>query len=331
MSRHFAAAIAACWLVWAPLAHAEVVIPHIPRGVVVDAEQRAVAVAAYQRAAEAYEKLQLELALTEADRAYRVLPNASTALIRATILGEMGRHAAAFAACLQAADLEPTAEERQLIDAGLAQHGAAASPPFGWLRVASEPAKAQVLIDGQPFDAPRTVGLSAGSHTLRVEAPGHVAEERQISVEAGMGQAQTVALRALPTPAAPTVLQPAEPPRSGRAGAWVLIGAGGAALVASAVLLASGQSRLDAHAAYASGQSGADLDDAERRARADSALEQARRQSYAGYGVLTAALISAGLGTWIAVKGRPKAGEGTVTVGASVRRGESIVMIGGGF
>lgn len=313
-------------------AHAKLIRPLLPPAAPISDAQRATAVASYERAARAYENLQLGLALTEADHAYRALPNASTALIRATILGEMGSHEAAFAALLQAADLQPTHDERILIQAALARHSAAASPAFGWLSVRTEPSGAMVSLDGEAFVAPRTVGLSVGAHALRIELAGFLPAERTIDVLAGAGEAVDVTLEA-PAKSAPVSSVPVSivaPLKSTNARpnalGWALVGAGCAGAAGAVALLVSSRRRFHVHEEYATGTRGADLDESERSSRADEAFTQARRRSGAGYGLVAIAAISAGLGSWRLLRHRHEIAAGAVLLDDGV-----IVTVQGGL
>ncbi|MCB9726894.1 MAG: PEGA domain-containing protein [Deltaproteobacteria bacterium] len=188
---HYVRALAALMFLGALTSHraasAEVMAPELPETGGASAADRATARAAYDDAAEAYGAGRLEDALAAADRAWVALPNASTALIRATILGDMKRDEEAFEAYLLAADLSPTADETSLVNAGLARHGGRSTPPMGWLVVTSVPDGAQAQLDGVVFVTPRTVGLSAGKHTLEVAVDGYLPGQFTVTARAGRG------------------------------------------------------------------------------------------------------------------------------------------------
>ncbi len=69
-----------------------------------DEAAKATARAAYEEASRRYESGDLEAALDAAGEAYRAVPNASTALVRATILEAMKRPCDALGASLQNAE-----------------------------------------------------------------------------------------------------------------------------------------------------------------------------------------------------------------------------------
>jgi hypothetical protein len=194
-------------------AAAEVLVPDLPEtGRASDAD-RAEARAAYDAAGAAYAAGELDAALEAADRAWKALPNSSTALVRATILADLKRDRDAFEAYLQAADLAPTAEESEMISAGLAKHGPRASPAMGWVVVRSTPAGADATLDGAPFRTPRTVGATGGKHELLVEASGYSAHAATLSVRAGRPTAAEARLLAVSdADEPPEVEEPEGPP-----------------------------------------------------------------------------------------------------------------------
>ncbi len=198
----------------APGAWADVLLPELPEtGRATDAD-RADARAAYEDATEAYGAGRLDDALEAADRAWRALPNASTALIRATILGDLQRDRDAFEAYLQAADLAPAPEETTLIDRGLAKHGPRVSPAMGWAVIRSTPPGADASLDGYAFRTPRTVGVSAGKHQLELEADGFLPIQVAITARSGRATSSTTRLapNALPIPVPPGAEPPPEQP-----------------------------------------------------------------------------------------------------------------------
>jgi tetratricopeptide (TPR) repeat protein len=172
------------------------VVPKLPAESTVSAKDQKRAEIAYGKAYEAYGNGDTEGALKQANRAFKALPNASTALIRATILSAMNRTRKAFEAYLVAADLNPVPDELQLIDAGLAQTGAALTPPMGWTSFKTTPTGAKVALGEGSFKAPRTVGLPAGQHYFNISAVGHVGTAGNVTVNAGRGSNLSFALAA---------------------------------------------------------------------------------------------------------------------------------------
>lgn len=180
----------------APAAWADVLLPDLPETGRATDSARSDARAAYEDATEAYGAGHLDDALDAADRAWTALPNASTALIRATILGDLKRDRDAFEAYLQAADLTPAPEETALIEAGLAKHGPRISPPLGWVIVRSTPTDADANLDGHTFRTPRTVGVSAGKHQLEIEADGYEPARSTFTARAGRATTSATTLGA---------------------------------------------------------------------------------------------------------------------------------------
>lgn len=201
--------------VLAPPAHggspppATVVAPELPSTGVRSAEQKGRAVAAAHDAQQAYGQSRLTQALAHATRAYDDLPNASFALLRATILVELRRYDDAFAAFLVAADMAPTASEAKMIQAGLQEAGRRTRQPLGWVQVRTKPEGARVVVNRRTVKAPRTVGLSAGWHDIAVTAPHHHPLQLRIQVEAGQGQQVKWGLReSVPLDAPVTSIRP---------------------------------------------------------------------------------------------------------------------------
>ncbi len=259
--------------------HAEVLLPPLPETAkrpsasAVRAAERA-----YARAGVAFEERDHRTALAEATTAWETLPNSSTALTRAVILGELDRHAEAFAAYLVAGDLGPNTDEASLIAAGLARHGAVMDPPHGWVTVVAQPAGALVEVDGVTFAAPRVIGVSAGRHRIHLSAAGHVRSHGGFEVRAGIGQRLEYELAAAPPPVvveapAPIVIKPDKPPQP-RIIEWVLVGAGGAALIVGGVFHASALDAADDTKRYAS-PGAAGLEDDSRRLLHSAAMDDA--------------------------------------------------------
>jgi tetratricopeptide (TPR) repeat protein len=242
------------------------VVPALPAETEVDAKDQRRAEVAYGKAYEAYGNGDTAGALKQANRAFKALPNASTALIRATILSAMNRTQKAFEAYLVAADLNPVPDELQLIDAGLAQTGTALSPPMGWTSFKTTPTGAKVGLGEGSFKAPRTVGLPAGQHYFNISAAGHVGTSGTVTVSAGRGsnlsfalaaaQRQEAVIRTSPTPAAaaPAAASPIQPvrvataqglPEKSQALAYSMMSLGGAALLGGGVVLSGVQSKVD--------------------------------------------------------------------------------------
>ena len=273
----------------------EVVLPTLPAA----AEPTDAAKARASRAdAEARRKSaagNLKGALVSADEAYEAVPNTSTALIRATLLGLLGRHREAFEMLLVAVDLGPTEEERPLILEGLAKEGPACSPPLGWGRTHVNAPSATLRLSGTEVPAGRALGLPAGEHPVTAEAPGFVPLSVTVVVEVGKEAALDFELSAarplaIPTPV-PTTVKPT--PRRAPVVPWILVGSGGALLAGGLAchllaLDAAGDARH-----YSKPIPG--MEDATRKARYDSLESKATTRSivaYALYGAGAAATVT---------------------------------------
>lgn len=175
-------------------AHGQAVVPPLPKTDNVSDADRSRAERAYEEAYGAYGESNMPKALRASEVAFKALPNASTALIRATILAAMGRSAASFEAFLQAADLSPTGDERGLIEAGLAEHSVSLVPPLGWVTIKTTPIGATVTVGDASFPAPRTIGLPEGSYRIILSSKGYEGQTDTISVSAGRGSRERFAL-----------------------------------------------------------------------------------------------------------------------------------------
>lgn len=290
-----------------------VILPDLPDRAERSDADKAAAKRAYGEVEQAWGRGDLGSALGSADEAFRAVPNASTAILRATVLGAMNRPDEAFAALLVASDLGPTPEERTAIDQGLAQHGAALAPPAGWARVTVEPGAADVTIDGVRLRAPRTVGLTVGAHALHIAAPGYGPQDVTLDVPAV--QAVAADYRLVPEPAPPVEPPPAPEPdavplvepqpgpevtvRSDSGSPWspvlpwVLLGGGVALVATGGGMHAWAVQAADDTSKYAEPVAG--LSDDERRSRFDQANEDMQLRgtlAYVFYGVGGAAAVT---------------------------------------
>ena len=279
--------------------HPLVILPALPAQTAVTEEAAALATAAYEEATVKHAASDLTGALDAANRAYAAVPNASTAVIRATLLGEIGRHRDAFEAYLVASELEPTDDERRLIDEGLAAHGAACVPPLGWARVQVSPAGTAVQLSGTTVKPPRIVGLSAGSHDVRLAAKGY--EEQMLSLDVRTGKetvAQFMLGRPVPKPEVVATPVSTTPPtaveKSPPVVPWVLVGSGAAVALGG---LGINLWALDAAAtrdSYATPGAGG-LSETERQTKYEAAQKDAETRavvSYVMYGVGGATVVA---------------------------------------
>ena len=297
-----------------------VAIPVLPASVQRGKELRRVAERADTEVRRRYDAGDLEGALEAADEAYAVWPNSYTALVRARILGRLGRRADAFAALLVASDLDPTAEELKMIDRGLSRHGKALRPPMGWLKLSVSPGSPVATVSGQQIHPPRTIGLSAGEHSLSLKAPGHESVETEVRITAGRATVARYALApaktAAPPPAASSPVAPVKPPPAveerAPAGAsalpWVLVGAGGALALGGVAATVWAGSAADDAERYSSAVPGMSEDERRRRYdEADEAVQTRSAVSYVLYGA-GAAAVGAGVAWLLLGEGADEAG-----------------------
>lgn len=289
-------------------AWAEPVLPRLPPRLEVTPEAARVAEEAYGRAVRKHASRDLKGAIAEAEVAWRTVPNASTALIRATLLSEAGEHAEAFAAYLQAADLDPTDDERALIQAGLAKEGPLCVIPRGWARVRPpKPAGATVVVDGVEVTPPRTVGLQSGERTVRATAPDHEPLELTIQVTAGQEQlVELVLTEKQPEPPPVVVVEPPvvepppivivepPPPPGPPILPWTLVGVGGALAVTGGVLVGLSGGPADDAATLANPTAG--MSSSEREAAYEAAKSDAQAFQTTGYVLLGAGVAAAAAG-----------------------------------
>ena len=232
-------------------------VPELPKKP--SAPQRERIQAAYSRAATAYEQGDVKAALKAADEVFALLPNASTALLRADFLAELKRPCKAFEMYLVAYDLDPTDKERADVLKGLGGSGAACKPGYGWALVDVTPESASVQLAQTAVPVGRTVGIAAGARAITAEAPGHASLRAGILVHAGkpalasfdLAPVTREAISPAPAPKPPPEDLPSavveEPARSspGNALAWVLLGTGGAAAGAGVALHMAAMSSAD--------------------------------------------------------------------------------------
>lgn len=104
----------------------------------------------------------------------------------------------------------------------------------GQLHITSSPTGAHVVIDGADSGVtPLDVALAPGAHVVTVSADGHVDDARSVTIVQGKPTNLEITLPLVPPP---------PPPRAGRSKLpLVVIGAGGALLVAGIVLFATSE------------------------------------------------------------------------------------------
>lgn len=318
--------------------------PELPEARELTDRDRAQVTRAYRQASQAFGKRRYATALKHADRAFSIAPNASTALIRATVLERLDRPREAVEALLVARDLGPTEGEREAIEAALGAHGLALG--LVWIEVRGAPAGVTVAIGDARVvgGGPRTVALPVGVHDATAEVDGYraarvalearldaaaaplAAASGEASASVGPGAVVTFTL-AEEVEAPSVVVAPPGQDADGDAlggdggdgggggvdGRWVLIG-GGLGVVAVGVVthvLAAGEaSEADRWARPRDGVS-----ESARRANYDAAVDAKgglEAASWVLYGVGAAA---AAVGVvLLALDGSPEAGRADVEV-----------------
>lgn len=259
-------------------ASAEAWLPTLPTAEPLTKRQEAAVKRSYNAANTAFSKRQWRSALRHAERTFALLPNASTALIRAIILEKLHRKQDAFLSYLLAADLAPSDDERALIGAGLGRLGV--DLDVGWLDVGAAPAEATLFVDGTAFSGPRNVGLPSGEHELVVQHDGFTTHRETVVVTAGARTTASVMLAPAVAPSVESlddnatkgVVPLPPPPDEPSSVGWWLLGGGAAVLVAGVithVAAVDAASEADAWSAPRPGVSSA-----ARKARYDAAVAQ---------------------------------------------------------
>ena len=303
-----------------------VVVPTRPERMLASDEAKLRARDAYQKAKDFYEKNELKNALLAADLAYASTPNANTALIRATILGELKRHMDAFKAYLTGLALEPTPGERQLIVDGLEEHSSKTKPPMGWVEFSVMPPGAKVEIVGaEPFVPPLAIGISEGSHSVTISAKGHVSKHETVEVRAGKGTSfgSTLESKSLPGNGKPV----AQPDRSA---AIALMVSGGVLLLNGGAFHIWALDAKDETDKYSSAAQTPWLSEEERRQRhgdAEDDLSLRQTVAFLSYGVGGAALIGGVILFVVQTDSEP----GAVKVHAAPTTGGAALFVETGF
>jgi hypothetical protein len=274
---------------------------------------------AYAETQRLFEAGDLEGALKAAEETFALVPNASTALVATTILLELGRGCDAFAVLLVAADLDPTGEEREAVNAELGVQGIRCKPQRGWARIEVEPADARIRVAGVTVPARRTIGALSGKHEVEVSAPGHEPQKSVLRIRAGRAAAASFKLKALPKPAPvpePVVTGPTAggaDPAAGvemeaegpsKALVWGLIGGGGAMLLGGVtfhVMAADAASDGDNYRSAVAGESA--REQADRVGKYNDAKSAASTRSIVAYGLYGVGAAAAGVGTWLLLQG----------------------------
>lgn len=169
------------------------------------------------------------------------------------------------------------------------------------LRVETTPARARILVDGEPSGrAPVLLQVPEGAHTVAAELDGHLPAEARIAAQAG--EALVVALALRPFPATAPAAQPEPPLPPGLLPRWAAptVLAGAAAILAALAVnafLDEGENADSAAIARSAGRSG-DLDAGAAGALAADADDRAAAQALLGWTFTAAGAAAFGWASW---------------------------------
>lgn len=182
-------------------ASAQVVIaPSLPTTTTPTDAQKARTRKAYDKARQAYQRRRYKEALRWAKTAWATTPNASTALIVATIYGVMNKPCESLEYLLLSNDLGPGDDERSRIVSSLAQQAPRCDPrtPLGWLVVQPVPAAATIRVAGVVLEGRRTIAISEGHYEVRFSGEGLIPTAIEVDVVRGAGAVAAARLQKAP-------------------------------------------------------------------------------------------------------------------------------------
>ncbi len=296
----------------------------------------------YGKLGKLYRRGRYKKALPHARAMWRLVPNRLSAQIYATILmsEKLERACEAFEVLLTAMDLPASAAKPAEMIELLNRAGAECIPASGWARIVVNPDGAVATLSGVRVIAPRTVGMSPGTHTLVVTSPGYHPGTQKVEVYAGMGATVQINLQKeirvvqKPPVVKPIVAEgktaasvvtpkPVEPPD--HTGAFALIGVGAAGLVAGGVMF--GLAVADQNE-YAELTSGTQLDASAEKI--ESLRSRGQLLEIAGYVAGGVGLVSLVTGIALYATASPSAPE-AVTLGPVMLPSGGGVTVGGRF
>ena len=223
---------------------------------------------AYARGQAAFAGGDYTQALKAFEEAFAAVPNPIVLLSVSESAAKLGNIDAAMAALDQYLALRPDAPDR----ADVTQKRAALAVMPAHVFLTSEPAGADIVVDGQPTGkkTPAEIELSPGSHELQAALAGHESKPTALSVKPGVRIEQALDLHTPPPPPAAVVppavaLEPTAPPlvEVPTTALWVTGTIGAAGLIAGTVL---GFLALKEHSDYESRPTEAGADRGERLA-----------------------------------------------------------------
>jgi len=313
-------------------------LPQLPKPGEPSKKAKKQAQKAYMKAQRLFQRNKLLAAQKEARKAYRLVPSWTTAMALATILNDAGLHCEAFRHALIAADMAGNPQQRAQANIELSK--SAATCQQGAVLIETTPKGATVEVGNVKFTAPRTVGLSPGSHVFTISAPGMQTKKATLKVQLGLFSLRTVVLaKAGPgKPDTPNIA--CEPPlvvRDGKcvmvetkgpdpppdtkeawepsAGPWALIGVGAAMVVAGGVLYGLSVAEINGEELAAVAAGGDGKTNEQREDEYNTIVDRARTY-------YTTSLIVGGVGLASVIGGiiwkvmdTPPANSGSVSVG----------------
>lgn len=224
--------------------------PDLPSGEAPSPAEVSLAQEAYAKASELYYQGEVDRALPHAEEAFELLPNASTALVVATIHAEGGQPCDAMDHGLLALDLGPTPAERDATVELLAEVASKCTPGWGWMTIGkSESPRPNITVRAASVPPGRTIAVVAGNAAARIDFGVRGTVSRESAIEVGVGSVLEIpaappAQPPVPEPGAsvPVVVgaqetaDPSGDPTFETAG-WALVGSGAAAAVVGGVLI----------------------------------------------------------------------------------------------
>lgn len=194
-------------------------------------------------------------ALEHFSTAYGISPDAQTARMIGLVSSELRDYAHAYGylqAALEHSRHPLRADQRPFVE----QLSAEAKNHIFRLELTTDPADAQVLIDGELLatHGKSEVALNPGLHQLRVHAPHHRSAARTVAARRGQRGSMRIALR-------PTDAQRSRPWRTA---AWLALGGAGAFALAATSIWFWGDSRISDIERACNAQGGCTRSEAER-------------------------------------------------------------------
>lgn len=297
-------------LVSAPVSAQE--LPTLPKVEAPTPKAKKAAKKAYGKAQVLFEKGQLGRAAKQARLAYSLVPSFFTSMALTDILADIGLWKEAFSQALITSELA-TPSQRGQANIVLIKAGPQMVPQHAAVRIVVPPT-ATVSVGNVRFKGSRSIGLTPGQHVVTVSAPGKEAKTVKVTARLSTTDIVNISLDKakvkLPDPPAlkctpPTVakggkcVQPDVPstsdaePWEPSAGPWVMIGVGGAMVVAGGVLLALTQGELDSAGEFVSPVAG--MSEADRQTNYNGHVDTAKTYYYGGFivgGVGLAAVVA---------------------------------------